>query len=308
MTPDTLSAAAASLVEFIEALTVVLAVAATRGLRSAAAGVLAALAFLAVLVALFGPVLRHVPVAPAQVVFGTLFMLFGTRWLRKATRRGAGVIPLRDETAAFRRHRGHIAAIDTPVGRWDGAGMAVAFQATAIEGLEVAFIVVAVGSGGSGLLAPAVLGAVAALCLVVTLGVALYRPITRVPENALNRFVGAMLAGLGTFWVGEGAGLRWPGEDIWIVLLGLGFLLLSAVLAARLRRASRARPMNLLRRILAELWSLFVDDPEIAALIVGWIVVACAVMRRLPPTPWSGPVLFAGLAAIVAYGIRPGQR
>ncbi len=66
--------------------------------------------------------------------------------------------------------------------------------------------------------------------------------------------------------------------------------------------------MNLLRRSLAELWGLFVDDPWIAALIVGWIVVACAAMRQLPPTPWSGPVLFAGLAAIVAYGVRPGQR
>ncbi len=67
-------------------------------------------------------------------------------------------------------------------------------------------------------------------------------------------------------------------------------------------------PVNLLRRGLAELWSLFVDDARIAALIVGWIAVACAVMRRLPPTPWSGPVLFAGLAAIVAYGVRPGRR
>lgn len=66
--------------------------------------------------------------------------------------------------------------------------------------------------------------------------------------------------------------------------------------------------MNLLRRSLAELWGLFVDDPRTAALIIGWIVVACAVMRRLPPTPWSGPVLFAGLAAIVAYGIHPDPR
>ena len=66
--------------------------------------------------------------------------------------------------------------------------------------------------------------------------------------------------------------------------------------------------MNLLRRSLAELWGLFVDDARIAALIVGWIAVACAVMRQLPPTPWSGPVLFAGLAAIAAYGVHPGER
>jgi uncharacterized membrane protein len=69
----------------------------------------------------------------------------------------------------------------------------------------------------------------------------LHRPITRVPENALKRLVGAMLAGLGTFWVGEGAGLGWPGGDFAIVLLGLAYLLVSIAAAARLRRGNPVR-------------------------------------------------------------------
>ena len=235
-----MTAGAASLVEFIEALTVVLAVGATRGWRSACAGAAAALLLLAVLVVLFGPALHRLPLAPAQLVLGTLLVLFGTRWLRKATRRAGGSIPLRDEGAAYRRSRERIAGIALPVRPWDAPAFAAAFQATAIEGLEVVFIIVAVGAGGSGLLAPAVVGAVVALALVAGLGMLLHRPITRVPENTLKRVVGAMLSGFGTFWVGEGAGLAWPGGDASIILLGLGYLLVSVIAAASLRRRGRA--------------------------------------------------------------------
>ena len=58
--------------------------------------------------------------------------------------------------------------------------------------------------------------------------------------------------------------------------------------------------MKLLRRSLREVWSLFVDDGASAALLVGWIVFACLV---LPGAAWSGPILFVGLAAIVAFSV-----
>ena len=235
-----ITAGLASLVEFIEACTVVLAVGATRGWRSAFAGVATGLLFLAALVAVFGPTLRLLPLAPAQLVLGTLLVLFGTRWLRKATRRAAGIIPLRDEAVAFRRQHDRIGSLARPVTRWDGLGLAMSFQATAVEGVEVVFIVVAVGAGGRGLLGAAMLGAAAALALVAVLAALLHRPITRVPENTLKRLVGAMLSGFGTFWVGEGAGLAWPGGDAWIVPLALGYLLASLVVAASLRRIATA--------------------------------------------------------------------
>lgn len=246
MTPHALSAlltsGAASLVEFIEALTVIVAVGTTRGWRSAFAGAAAALALLAGAVVLFGPALGQMPLGPAKLVVGTLLVLFGTRWLRKATRRAAGIIPLRDETVALQRHRDRIGRIAAPAARWDGPGLAVSFQATAVEGLEVIFIVIAIGAGGDGLLEPAVLGAAVALGLVACFGVVLHRPITRVPENTLKRLVGAMLAGLGTFWVGQGAGLAWPGDEASIVLLGLAYLLLSVVVATSLQRHGAAHP------------------------------------------------------------------
>ena len=235
------TAGAAALVEFIEALTVVLAVGAGRGWRSALAGAAAALLLLLVLVLVFGPALASLPLGPAKLIIGLLLLMFGLRWLRKATRRAAGVLPLRDEEAAFLRHSTRIGRSGGFGTRWDGAGFAAAFQATAIEGLEVVFIVVAVGSRGAGddagLFQAAITGALAALVLVAVAGAMLHRPITRVPENTLKRLVGAALAGLGTFWVGEGAGLGWPGEDAAILGLTAAFYLISMVTAGLLRRS-----------------------------------------------------------------------
>jgi uncharacterized membrane protein len=234
-----MTAGAASLVEFIEALTVVLAVGAGRGWRSALAGAAGALVLLLLVALLFGPALGAIPLGPAKMVVGTLIVLFGLRWLRKATRRAGGIIPLRDEAEAFERYRARVGQAETSAPRWDRIGLLAAFQATAIEGLEVIFIVVAVGAGGTGLLRAAASGAAAALVAVVALGAVLHRPITRVPENTLKRVVGATLAGLGTFWIGDGAGLQWPGDDIAIVPLSVLYLLLSVAVAARLRAAAR---------------------------------------------------------------------
>lgn len=246
MTSQTLSAfltsGLTSLVEFIEALTVVLAIGATRGWRTALGGAGAALMLLIVLAAVFGPAVGALPLGPGKFVVGILLVLFGTRWLRKATRRAAGIIPLRDENAAFRRAIDRVDRIGQPVARWDWPGLTGAFQVTAIEGLEVIFVIVAVGAGGPALIGPAIAGAAAALIVVVAAGALLHRPITRVPENTLKRVVGATLAGLGTFWAGEGGGLQWPGEDAAILVLGLGFYLLSLGAAVALRGRAQAVP------------------------------------------------------------------
>ena len=95
------SAFLASSVEAVEALTVVLAVGVVRGWRSALLGTVGALGLLAALVAVFGLALASIPVAMLQLVVGTLLLLFGIRWLRKAMLRSAGVIDLHDEEALY---------------------------------------------------------------------------------------------------------------------------------------------------------------------------------------------------------------
>src|SRR5258705_2868736 len=90
-----------ALVEAVEALTIVLSVATVRGWKPAGLGALAGIATLALIVILLGPFLDRVPLHALQFVIGVLLLLFGMRWLRKATLRAAGIIPLHDEAAVF---------------------------------------------------------------------------------------------------------------------------------------------------------------------------------------------------------------
>jgi|TARA_B100002052_G_scaffold165154_1_gene150454 uncharacterized membrane protein len=123
--------------------------------------------------------------------------------------------------------------------RWI-AGIA-AFKAVLLEGLEVAFIVIAIGAG-KGLLWEASLGALAACALVLVLGAALRKPLAQVPENTLKFGVGVMLSAFGVFWTGEGLGVRWPGADLALLPLAALFLLAGIGLAHLARALAAGRP------------------------------------------------------------------
>ena len=120
---------------------------------------------------------------------------------------------------------------------WDRVAFASAFQITLLEGIEVVFIVIAIGAGGVGLLLPASLGALAALVLIIALGALLHRPLANVPENKLKFAVGVLLSAFGTFWVGEGAGFIWPGGDWPILGLLVGYLLVAMITVPVCQRA-----------------------------------------------------------------------
>jgi uncharacterized membrane protein len=237
--PTVLASFLASLVEFVEALTVVLAVGITRGWRSALGGATLAFFVLAVLVAILGPAVTRVPLHLLQIGLGSLLLLFGMRWLRKAILRAAGQIPLHDETAAFAKETQALSALGRLTTGWDKVAVSAAFKITMIEGIEVVFIVLAMGAAGRGLILPASLGALAALVVVIGLGLALHRPLAMVPENTLKFIVGVLLCAFGTFWVGEGFGFAWPGDDAALVVLILGFL--GAALGARVACRPRAQ-------------------------------------------------------------------
>ena len=104
----------ASSVEAVEAATIVLAVGVARGWRPALGGAAAGLGVLAALVALLGSSIASAPLGAMRVVTGTLLLLFGIRWVRKAILRYAGVIAMRDEDAAFERERDRLGAPAQP--------------------------------------------------------------------------------------------------------------------------------------------------------------------------------------------------
>ncbi|MFN4089850.1 MAG: COG4280 domain-containing protein [Alphaproteobacteria bacterium] len=238
--PAVASAFLASIVEVVEAFTIVLVVATLRGWRPAVLGTGAALATLATIVALLGPLLDRVPLHLLQLVIGVMLLLFGAGWLRKAALRAGGVIPLHDEAAIFARERAELSGELARSGRTQDwiAGIA-AYKAVLLEGLEVVFIVVAVGAG-RGLLGPAATGAALACALVLVAGAIAHRPLARVPENTLKFGVGVMLTAFGVFWAGEGLGIEWPGGDLMLLALAALFLATGLAGAALARNAKGA--------------------------------------------------------------------
>jgi Ca2+/H+ antiporter, TMEM165/GDT1 family len=235
----------ASLVECVEALTVVLAVGSVRGWRSALIGSATAIAVLLAIIAALGTALTRVPLHILQLTVGTLLLLFGLRWLRKAILRAAGLISLHDEQAAFTKNTEAMRQLTHGPTRWDKIAFAAAFNITMLEGTEVVFIVIAIGAGHTGMLLPASLGAVAALLVIIALGLILHRPLARVPENTLKFIVGVLLSAFGTFWVGEGMGIAWPAADWSILALIAAYLAIALALVPICRRRSQSIPSNI---------------------------------------------------------------
>ena len=226
----------ASIVEWVEAFTIVLAVGNTRGWRSPIWGTLAAMGTLAVIVGIFGTplIIYHDQVSQSfHVVVGVLLLLFGMRWLRKAILRFAGIIAIHDEGLIYEREVAELRAAGQTNTRWDNIGFWFSYKAVLLEGLEVAFIVIALGAQGGSALQAAVLGAVAALLVTTILGAFLHKPLTVVPENFMKFVVGAMLTTFGIFWGAEGMQVHWA-LDATSLLLILAVVCASSWLAVRM--------------------------------------------------------------------------
>ncbi len=223
-----------SAVESTEALTIVLAVGLTRGWRAPLLGAAAAMVSLAVLVLVFGQLLTRVPDSALKLLIGTLLLLFGLRWLHKAVLRSGGVIELHDEEKAYRKT---VEDLRTAAAGRDWVGFVLALKGVFLEGLEVVFIVIAVGGSG-GAMPYAVAGGLVAVVAVAAAGIAVRRPLARVPENTLKYAVGVMLSSLGTFWAGEGMGARWP-----LDFVSIGGLIVIYFAASRLAVTLIRRPV-----------------------------------------------------------------
>jgi uncharacterized membrane protein len=222
-----------SAVESTEALTIVLAVGLTRGWRSPLYGTVAALVALAVLVLLFGQlIVLRVPETTLKLIIGTLLLLFGLRWLHKAVLRSAGVVAMHDEDRAYQQT---VNELQGALARQDWVGFVIAFKGVFLEGIEVVFIVVAVG-GTSRYFPEAVAGGLIAMLVVAVAGVVVRKPLARVPENTLKYAVGIILTSLGTFWAAEGMGAAWPFDFVSILFLAAAYFGASQLAVLIVRR------------------------------------------------------------------------
>ncbi len=213
---------AASLVEMVEALTIVVAAGVSRGWRSTLEGAAVAALVLGVLVVAVGvPLIRYVPLDALRVIVGALLLVLGLSWLRKAILRSSGHKAMHDEDEIYAETVAELSAEGTQPNGRDGVAFAVAFKGVFLEGTEVVLIVISLGAAQHRL-GLAALAAAAALVLVAVVGLVVARQLSEVPENTIKTIVGVMLTSFGVFWVGEGAGVHWPGNDLAIPVL-VGF-------------------------------------------------------------------------------------
>ena len=224
----------ASAVEFVEATTIVLAVGLVRGWRAPLIGALLAALTLAVIVGTLGVALvNYIPEHLLLGIVGTLLLLFGLRWLRKAVLRFAGIVALHDEEEIYKREVAELKAQGLSKNDFDWVGLLVSYKAVLLEGTEVAFIVISFGAKGVSAMTAAIWGAAAAGVVVIAAASALRHPLTAVPENLLKFIVGAMLTTFGMFWFGEGVGAEWPGDALSLPVI-LGLVLLTSWVCIKL--------------------------------------------------------------------------
>ena len=205
----------------VEALTIVLAAGVARSWRSALEGAATAIVALSAVVAIVGvPLIRYVPLAALRLLVGVLLLVLGASWLRKAVLRASGLKALHDEDAIFAAVTTELGDSPTPARR-DKLAFVVAFKGVFVEGTEVVLIVISLGATQHRLGLAA--GAAGVALLVVTLvGAIVARQLSSVPENAIKLGVGVVLTSFGVFWIGEGAGVGWPGADLFVLcLIGL---------------------------------------------------------------------------------------
>ena len=236
----------ASAVESVEAVTIVLAAGTARHMRSSLQGALSALFSLAILVALFGSTLTNLPRETIRFIIGILLLFFGLQWLRKAILRYGGVIALHDEAKIFSEEVALASKVTTRsrLVVHDWFAFTMSFKGVFLEGIEVAFIVISFASvrqdANPNALSQSVIAALAAALFAGCVGLAIHKPLTRVPENLMKFSVGIMLIVFGFFWALEGIGIVWSSEFalLWIAIIVLiySFTLIGYVKKSKPKR------------------------------------------------------------------------
>jgi|SRR5579864_1259852 len=296
----------AAAVEWVEALTIVLAVGMFRGWRSAIVGTVAAFIALVVLTVGFGVAISsHVDLAIVRTLVGVFLLLFGLKWLHKAILRSSGLKALHDEAKAFEETRQMlVSANGSRRVALDGVGISTALGGVFLEGLEVVFIVIALG--GLQNVPAAAGGAAASLLVVLAAGVIFRAPLTAVPENTMKYVVGILLTSFGTFFAGEGIGVTWWNSDVSLIPLIAAYGLASIAAVWILRHpGSFTVEMRFLRSIRAaanEVWGLFIDDGALATATVA-VLFGIAVLVDHDTNQRGLAALLLVVGVFVAVGV-----
>jgi uncharacterized membrane protein len=299
-------------VEWVEALTIVLAVGIFRNWRSSLGGAMTALAVLAILVVALGLTVTHyVSIADARSVVGIVLLLLGLGWLYKAILRSAGLKSERDEAQVFAAARERLSQDGRPLSGLDWTAAFTSFNGVFLEGLEVVFIVVALGGFD---VRSALAGALTSLVVVTAAGVALRHPLTRIPENTTKYIVGVMLTSFGTFFAGEGMGVIWWNGDLSILLIIAAYYLASLAFVQVLRRPlhlplSEVAVLRVITAAVREVWGVFVTDSWVAVFaVVALLGVTVFIQKVAGHGGIAAVLLVVGILLAIGVGLNVAAR
>ena len=175
--------------------------------------------------------------------------MFGLQWLRKAILRSNRFKALHDEDEAFAAESDAARRAPEPVALRTRLVRVHPFPSRGCCSRVSRSCSSSSAFGASaGDRVPAVAGAASAFFLVLVVGIAVHRPLSRVPENLIKHGVGLMLSTFGLFWLVEGlnavaAGdhpVEWPGGDVALPVILLAWIACSQLCMWALRRTRPA--------------------------------------------------------------------
>jgi uncharacterized membrane protein len=197
-------------------------IAITRGLKSAIFGAIAAAVVLSILICFLLPQVLSLELYEQQFLFGTLLVLTGMRWLRKAILRYSAVYTTGTKSLKPDIRKVFVRSKKDNVADFDYLGFFTAFRIGLINCFPIIVIPIALGYPGKAI-DEATSGATLGVFLVLASGFSLKKTLT---EGRCNRFlfsVGALLSAFGTFWTAEGLGFHWPASALVILIHAFTF-------------------------------------------------------------------------------------
>ena len=226
-------------IEFLEIVAIAYALGSSGYRREALFGSIAGTGGVAATGALVGPQLVFIPLRFLQIAAGVVLVYFGWKWTKKsiiryAVGKRAGWIqdPL----------KGRALATQEANTGFSFTNFTIMTQCAALETFEVVLIVITIGLSSRAWL-EALSGASLALASTVGIVLALRGYLQRLPDVFIKLGAGLMLLTLGTFWLVEGLGGKWPMDELSALpLFGL-FVLSSWIAIVMVRRQTPRRAL-----------------------------------------------------------------
>jgi uncharacterized membrane protein len=161
-------------------------------------------------------------------------------WASAVVLAAFGVFLFRSTLKTYRRARAAVGGSPSPAPSRGALQFAGGFTVGAVESTEVVVVLLALTAAGEG--ASAILGSVAGGICLVAAAALVHDRIRRIKTAWLKLGATAMVLTFAVFWVGEAAGIRWPGADLVLIPLFVATLLaVRGALELRLR-ADRPTP------------------------------------------------------------------